>query len=137
MSTQQSIRASFRYSKALQDTVKQMLEENPSERPNIKTVCHICDLHKNMRSSAAKEEHESNSAAKLSSQERNISSHEESGYSSVSSHSMDKQKQVPNDATRIEQASYSSGPNNAQPNSNQASSSSHNGMVPYIHTRCR
>ena len=136
MSTQQSIRASFRYSKALQDTVKQMLEKNPSERPNIKTVCHICDLHKNMRSSAAKEEHESNSAAKLSSQERHISSHEESGYSSVSSHSMDKQKQVPNDARRIEQASFS-GLSGAQSNSNQASSSSHNGMVPYIHTRCR
>ena len=92
--------------------MKQLLEENPAERPNIKTVCHIQDLHKNMRSSVGKEEPQPNSAASaLSSQDGNNSVREESGYRSIPSPSTskcDKQKQAPDGATATRQAKGSS-----------------------------
>ena len=111
--------------------MKQLLEESPADRPNIKTVCHIHDLHMNMRSSVAKEEQpKHNSATKLSSQDGGNRSRKESGSSSVSSPSTstsDKQKKSSAGAQGTGQVEDSSSGAKSLP------SDSNQGMISYEH----
>ena len=65
-----------------------MLEDKPAERPNIKTVCHIVDLHKNIKNSSVEETSATNS--KQSPQVVKPKVSPDSGYRSVSSTKSDR-----------------------------------------------
>ena len=84
----------FRYSQELQETVKLMLQDNPAERPNIKTVCHIHEFHRKMNAGGSKGGSHSMALAETSSKDGNRrTNNTDSGYQSTSSSSCNEKNQ--------------------------------------------